>query len=233
MDGPTELSYTPLRPPRLVSACSLSAFCLCLTASPPKDSDKPKGDDFSDGVGKTSGWFPRIYVRNPRPQELKDFQAALGGQDQVEDVLAPPKTWNPDPGPTVRFVDVSNTSEEYRRCIEDFERTLRHPGGVMPGGSTIQNAPCPNLEIVGLRRIENLVLWQSFKAKMQSMKMRAEQEKVSQHRIDNEYMRTNAFHGCAPDCIPLIAQNGFNRSFCGKNATKYGKGENPFTRPLL
>merc|ERR1711998_210928 len=24
--------------------------------------------------------------------------------------------------------------------------------------------------------------------------------------------------------IPLIAQNGFNRSFCGKNATKYGKG---------
>ena len=31
------------------------------------------------------------------------------------------------------------------------------------------------------------------------------------------------FHGSAPDVIPKICQQGFNRSFCGKNAVVYGK----------
>merc|ERR1711966_474874 len=32
------------------------------------------------------------------------------------------------------------------------------------------------------------------------------------------------FHGTAADSVPKILQTGFNRSFCGKNATVYGKG---------
>ena len=32
------------------------------------------------------------------------------------------------------------------------------------------------------------------------------------------------FHGCGPDVVDKILQQGFNRSFCGKNATFYGKG---------
>ena len=35
---------------------------------------------------------------------------------------------------------------------------------------------------------------------------------------------TNRFHGTAPDVIPKICSQGFNRSFCGKNAVVYGKG---------
>jgi poly [ADP-ribose] polymerase 10/14/15 len=31
------------------------------------------------------------------------------------------------------------------------------------------------------------------------------------------------FHGSAPEVIPKICQQGFNRSFCGKNAVVYGK----------
>ena len=32
------------------------------------------------------------------------------------------------------------------------------------------------------------------------------------------------FHGCPSDVVPKILQQGFNRSFCGANATLYGKG---------
>ena len=33
-----------------------------------------------------------------------------------------------------------------------------------------------------------------------------------------------AFHGSDQDTVPKIIQQGFNRSFCGKNAVVYGKG---------
>merc|ERR1712072_1031261 len=36
--------------------------------------------------------------------------------------------------------------------------------------------------------------------------------------------RTWLFHGTADDTVPKITQQGFNRSFCGKNATMFGKG---------
>ena len=32
------------------------------------------------------------------------------------------------------------------------------------------------------------------------------------------------FHGTDQDTVPKIATSGFNRSFCGKNATMFGKG---------
>merc|ERR1712070_1117465 len=39
-----------------------------------------------------------------------------------------------------------------------------------------------------------------------------------------KYVRCWLFHGCPGDIVPKILQQGFNRSFCGKNATFYGKG---------
>jgi hypothetical protein len=32
------------------------------------------------------------------------------------------------------------------------------------------------------------------------------------------------FHGTSPDAVEDIVRHGFNRSYCGKNATTYGKG---------
>ena len=41
---------------------------------------------------------------------------------------------------------------------------------------------------------------------------------------ERKYVRNWLFHGCGPDVVDKILQQGFNRSFCGKNATFYGKG---------
>jgi poly [ADP-ribose] polymerase 10/14/15 len=38
------------------------------------------------------------------------------------------------------------------------------------------------------------------------------------------FTRRWVFHGCPKDIVPKIIQQGFNRSFCGANATLYGKG---------
>lgn len=32
------------------------------------------------------------------------------------------------------------------------------------------------------------------------------------------------FHGTQPSTVPQICERGFNRSYCGRNATAYGKG---------
>ena len=38
------------------------------------------------------------------------------------------------------------------------------------------------------------------------------------------YVRNYLFHGCPSHVVPQIVQQGFNRSFCGANATVYGEG---------
>merc|ERR1712146_866708 len=41
---------------------------------------------------------------------------------------------------------------------------------------------------------------------------------------ESRYERVWLFHGTAADTVPKITEMGFNRSFCGLNATMYGKG---------
>merc|ERR1712070_193317 len=40
----------------------------------------------------------------------------------------------------------------------------------------------------------------------------------------SRFERVWLFHGTDEDTVPKIIEMGFNRSFCGKNATMYGKG---------
>merc|ERR1712070_564383 len=40
----------------------------------------------------------------------------------------------------------------------------------------------------------------------------------------SRFERQWLFHGTDEDTVPKIITQGFNRSFCGKNATMYGKG---------
>ena len=42
--------------------------------------------------------------------------------------------------------------------------------------------------------------------------------------FDNKTERRWLFHGTTSDATPNIVRNGFNRSYCGRNATVYGRG---------
>ena len=64
-------------------------------------------------------------------------------------------------------------------------------------------------------------MWQSYAVKRQTIVMRDKDAKSgNQSRLERIWL----FHGTDGDTVPKIVGMGFNRSFCGKNATAFGKG---------
>ena len=47
---------------------------------------------------------------------------------------------------------------------------------------------------------------------------------MSEGADTSNYEKPMMFHGTNLETLPKICSQGFNRSFCGLNATKYGKG---------
>jgi len=159
------------------------------------------GRDDADDVDRGAGWFPSQFVRNAKTHEFREMLKALGPEGAV-DALAPPETWSPNPDPSrARMVELAAGSEE-RTAVEAAFR-----------------ATCGS-RVTAVRRVENLVLWQSYAAKRQTMLERARREGVGA----SNYERVNLFHGSSADVIPNICQQGFNRSFAGKNAVAFGRG---------
>jgi len=80
----------------------------------------------------------------------------------------------------------------------------------------MKTLPAQRFNILDVERVQNAELWTSFTAKKRSMLQRA--------GATETWEMAWLFHGTDQDTVPKIVAQGFNRSFCGKNATKYGKG---------
>ena len=89
----------------------------------------------------------------------------------------------------------------------------------------------PNVKVESIVRVQNISMWQSYAVKRQTIAMREDQKSILKDgkveiaeltKASNE--KTWLFHGTDEDTVPKIASQGFNRSFCGKNATMFGKG---------
>ncbi|KAK7487456.1 hypothetical protein BaRGS_00021297, partial [Batillaria attramentaria] len=91
-----------------------------------------------------------------------------------------------------------HAGEEYRKVQKNFQSTLMGR----------------QLTIKTIERLENATLWQQY----QSQKYKMDQQNVN---CNNE---KTLWHGTHADAVDRIAQNGFNRSYCGKNATRFGQG---------
>merc|ERR1712093_444688 len=85
-----------------------------------------------------------------------------------------------------------------------------------------------SVRVRGVERIQNMSMWQSYAVKRQTILMREKQgARVGALDRDPEasrFERIWLFHGTNAEVVDKIVQQGFNRSFCGKNATAYGKG---------
>ena len=68
---------------------------------------------------------------------------------------------------------------------------------------------CPGVIVHLLERVQSPKLWAPYES------YRSMMPSDSERRL---------FHGTSHDTVPLIVAGGFNRSFCGKNATVYGEG---------
>jgi hypothetical protein len=160
------------------------------------------------GWNRNQGWFQMEKTDVPTADQLAELQKVLGGSGGT-DALATPKYWDDVKDPTVveyfRLDPRSPaTRDEYTRCVDAFMLTLDRS----------------KFRIHSVDRVQNISLWQSYAVKKAATCSREDDP----DKAARKYVRAWLFHGCPSDVVPKILQQGFNRSFCGKNATLYGKG---------
>ncbi|XP_068102379.1 protein mono-ADP-ribosyltransferase PARP14-like [Hyperolius riggenbachi] len=146
----------------------------------------------------------QITVQSQGKQFTVDVRAKKatdqhGNQVQIERIdnsNAEPDHWAPMGGDNSAVeVAVQSGSSEYSDVQQKFQKT------------------CKN-QIVKIFRVQNKTLWKNYKIKKQS--------------IDGNNGTTNnekqLFHGSDFESIQQVNQNGFNRSYAGRNAAVFGNG---------
>lgn len=181
----------------------------------------PIGDDSSsedDRVLTDTGWFQLDATRMPSADELRVLQANVGDAS----VLEAPDFWEPVPDPTVvKKVKLKKDDQEYIAVVNSFFGSL-------------YESQSKRAKIVNISRIQNLTTYQSYVIKRQTICYRetgiqsgnsqdADENSIRRRALER-FERRWLWHGTSGDTMDKIFQQGFNRSFCGKNATMYGKG---------
>lgn len=117
--------------------------------------------------------------------------------------LAPPKLWSRVADPMVAERITLFDGAEKKKVVDAFLSSLSRT----------------RITVVSVERIQNLALWQNY-----SMKRETVLQREKSMAADARFERIWLFHGTDEMTVPKIIQQGFNRSFCGRNATRYGKG---------
>ena len=132
----------------------------------------------------------------------KHFSGSLGHELHV----SLPATWSLVTNEQVAEKVLVDVGAERREVEEAFMRTLAGRG----------------IQVVDVHRVQNAEMWRMYVLKRQSIFQR--KAGADNAKVLLRYERRWLFHGTDKDTCPKIMQQGFNRSFCGKNMTRYGKG---------
>ncbi|KAL8558417.1 hypothetical protein ACOMHN_064764 [Nucella lapillus] len=135
------------------------------------------------------------------PKDDPSDTASVIRKDRIKDLAGGqvPKTWEPQgASETVRSVTLSSTDLEYQTVAQDFSNSVGNARRV----------------IKKIERVQNPHLYHQYvakKAQLQEQNPGLENEKT-------------LWHGTEGTSITNINRYGFNRSYCGKNATAFGQG---------
>ncbi|XP_078691731.1 protein mono-ADP-ribosyltransferase PARP14-like [Branchiostoma floridae x Branchiostoma belcheri] len=130
---------------------------------------------------------------------LWEKKTAYDAEELKKDVIKVPDYWTapPSDATSAHIVSLQQTTAEYK----DVEKTFLSSVGYTP-------------QIVSISRVQNEA---KYKAYMLELKQR-------EKRLGKSTIEKVLYHGTAHDVVDNINEGGFNRSYCGKNATVYGKG---------
>lgn len=95
---------------------------------------------------------------------------------------------------------VDENSDEFQIVVKNFYETIHHYHS--------------RIRIIKVEKLMNTLLYSQYKLKKAS---------VMQNAVYPQVERT-LYHGTSEGSVKEICVHGFNRSFCGKNATVYGQG---------
>lgn len=162
-----------------------------------------------------TGWFPLDCTRVPTAEDMEALQSNIGDSGALD----PPKHWDDIKDATVaaRFV-LPEGDRERDAVVKAFMSTLTYPRFKL------------KTKVVKVERIQNFAMWQSYIVKRQTICYRetghqaGDDDDEVQRKALKRFERSWLWHGSNAEVVDKILQQGFNRSFCGKNATRYGKG---------
>jgi len=157
-----------------------------------------------------TGWFQLSATDIPSIDDLAALKKTVGDTGALD----PPTYWDPIVNPTVVQQHEIKHGHEYDAVVNAFKSTLANR----------------SVKVVKVTRIQNLAMWQSYVVKRQTICYRetghqaGDNDDEVQRKALERFERRWLWHGSNVEVLDKILQQGFNRSFCGKNATAYGKG---------
>ena len=160
-----------------------------------------------DGMSTQAGWFPLSKTDLPTPAQLGKLQQQMGGGVQASEALQPPPDWTPVKDPLTPDIIALSEGAEKQKIVHAFMKTLG-----------------PHIKVQEVLRIQNTSMWQSYAVKRQTVLQREKDSAAAKSVSQSRFERVWLFHGTDQDTVPKIIEMGFNRIFCGKNATAFGKG---------
>ena len=138
----------------------------------------------------------------PKCWNLAVFRAADGG-NKPSPVLSLPDTWAPmDPKRNWSQVLMQQSDDDYNDALNLF--TLKDK----------------NLQKIF--RIQNPTLYQQYQ--LEKFRMEIKYKAKNGKWPFQSHMEQSLYHGTEKAVVRKICDNGFNRSYCGKNAVLYGCG---------
>nr|XP_023678134.1 poly [ADP-ribose] polymerase 14-like isoform X2 [Paramormyrops kingsleyae] len=145
----------------------------------------------------------QMQMTNGKGINFKIRRTPLVG-DSGTAVIQTPPTWTKMAGKNYIVVPLVATSQEYQNISKDFIASCQH----------FTKTETKRIEVVQIERLQHDVLWQSYSVRKQAIDKKYPKN-------PNEQM---LYHGTTKEICQKINAYGFNRSFCGRNATKYGLG---------
>ncbi|KAL7881368.1 hypothetical protein AOLI_G00082160 [Acnodon oligacanthus] len=140
-----------------------------------------------------------LTKRNSRGKSCRIRRTLIGDSDTA--VIQPPPTWTKMEGRDVEIIPLTPDSDEYKKIETAFLTSSERPD-IDP------------VQVVEIHRIQNKGQWQRYSV------LKREVDKKYPDQVNEQFL----YHGTTKEICQKINNNGFNRSFCGRNAVVHGHG---------
>ncbi|XP_032439354.1 protein mono-ADP-ribosyltransferase PARP14-like isoform X3 [Xiphophorus hellerii] len=152
--------------------------------------------DVGGGITDAYGVLWQVDLKN-LTVSAKGRKTNLKRLENLEDFIFPLEWDSMAPGEVMKRVVLESSSPEYKKVKEGFKRTATQT-------------------VMKIERVQNIHLRRAYEAQKKKIF-----EKNKQDGGANEKF---LYHGTTEDNCDSIMKTGFNRRFCGQNATSYGEG---------
>ncbi|XP_061089955.1 protein mono-ADP-ribosyltransferase PARP14-like [Conger conger] len=163
---------------------------------------KVKFYTYQNEKGRFTVDFEKMEQRDSGGQINRIKRTPLSDSETA--IITTPPTWTKMAGKDLDIILLLENSDEFQKISEGFVQSCQ----------VFAQNNSKKIEVVQIQRIQHQEQWRKYA--------------VSKQALDKKYPKSDneqlLYHGTTKDISQKINKNGFNRSFCGRNATIYGSG---------